>query len=319
MPYNPVFFVGFAHDEVAEERKLTGELVLQAHEDRAVHVAFAGGDYAVVGEMSDGRARGYAVEVGIYNFRPAAEGKGIHAELLSHAANRRVEGRRLFEVAFRGFRAGRVGLDNFKGFVEVFLGDGLGIIHDFEHHDVFEFRSELGAEHHFVAAGSVEAGNATADEAYAHLADGVHGADDAHCLVKVLQSFFVADIAVYMEVRNVEAIEEVGIHIRRAEGIRLKASARGVWFFYRPQHDRHFEALCKKRHDCAERECREKGDKHIGAVFFKTFENFERLLFGLDHVFAADYLDVGNFAEHFNGVAALLLHCLVRPIYFCQR
>ena len=234
MPDYAVFLVGLAHYEVAEERQVSGELVLQAHEHGSVDVALAGGDDAVVGEVPERRARGDAVEIGVYDFGPAAEREGVHAELLPHAADGGVEGGGLFEVFLGGFRAGGVGFHDFERLVELRLRDVLGVVHDLEHHYVFELGPELRAQHHFVAAGGVEARDAPADKPYAHLGNRVHCADDADRLVEILLRLFVADVSVDVEIRDVEAVHEVRVHVGRAERVCLKPSARGIGLHYRP-------------------------------------------------------------------------------------
>ena len=269
--------------------------------------------------MPERRARGDAVEVGVYDFGPAAEREGVNAELLAQSADGGVEGGGLFEVFFGGFRAGGVGFHYFKRLVELRLRNFPRVVHDLEHHDVVELGPELRAQHHFVAAGSVKARDAPADQPYAHIGNRVHCADDAYRLVEPLLRLFVADVSVDVEIRNVEAVHEVRIHVGRAERVCLEPSAGRVGLDYRPEDDGNFEAFGKQRYDGTERKRRKERDYHVGAVFLELFENFESLGLGFNHVLAADDFHAVDFAQHFERVAALFLHCFVSPVDLRER
>ena len=294
VPHSPV--VALAYYQVAEERKLAGDYLPDAHHDRAVHIAFARSEIAVVREVAKRRADSDSVELAQDHLRPAAHRERVDEELLLELHHGGDEARGLLLlVAARSVRRRRL---------QVFVDDGdplrdlVGgeVLRDGEElvlGDDLDLGPERAAEHHLVDAAREEAGDASADKADAHPAERLHRLRDADLLHELGFRLLRPRLGVDVEVRDAEPPHVVGVHVRGAERVVLEASALRIRLGLRPEEDRHLEALREHRRNDAERECEEVRDDEVGTVLLPLVEDFDCLAFEREHVVGRDHLDVG--------------------------
>ena len=262
--------VALADDEVAEERLVARELLADAHHHRAVHVALARAEVAVVREVAHRGADRDAVELVEDHLGPAAHGERVHHELLLRLDDRAVEADGLLElVAPRAVaRVARRVLQHLLLRLLELLGRE--VLRDGEHlvlGDDLHLGAEQAAEQHLRAAARVEAGHAPADEADAHLVERLHRARHVDGRRQLCGRVRRAGLGVDVEVRDVQAVHVVRVHVRRAERVVLEAAAVRVGLLHRPQDHRDVaEALREHRRHHAERERHEVRDEHVGTV-----------------------------------------------------
>ena len=294
MPDRPV--VAFADDQVAEERKLARDNLPDAHHDRAVHIALARSEVAVVREVAKRRADSDSVELAQDHLGPAAHRECVDEELLLELHHGGDEtGRLLLLIAARSVRRRRpeVFVDDRHALRDLLrcqvLRDGEELVLG----DDLNFRTQRAAEHHLVHAAREESGDASADEADAHPAERLHRLRDADLLHELRFRFLRPRLGVDVEVRDAEAPHVVRVHVRGAERVVLEPAALRIGLGLRPEEDRHLETLREHRRHDAEREREEVRDDEVGTVLLPLVEDFDRLAFESEHVVRRNHLDVG--------------------------
>ena len=314
--------VALADDEVAEERQVAREDLPDAHHHRAVDVALARREVAVVREVAEGRADGDAVELVEDHLRPAAHRERVDEELLLELHDCRDEARRLLLlVAARAVRRMRlqVAVDERKSLGDLVGRQALRHREEFVLGDDLHLRVQRAAQHHLVDAAREEARHAPADEADAHPPQGLHRLRNADLLHELLLRLRRAGLRVDVEVRNPQPPHVVGVHVRRAERVVLKAPARRIRLGLRPEKNRNLQALREQRRHDAQRERQEVRDDEVGTILLPLVEDIKRLALQREHVVGRDDLDVRQRLEELNRVRPRGLQRVVRPVDLGKR